>query len=182
MSSPAPSSSTSFTLALAVGLALLPASRTPSRQVTTLAGPWHLTLVLDSAKLLEGAPTGDTVRSTVRFGREFRTFSMPYGVDTAGAELGTHNTNLAPFWGGPIPPELSTSVLTGGTTSPITEVFARVYGTDSIVVILDPRFSHGPVRLKGRLLSDSLITGTWVLMSNRSHAAGHFFMARNAAR
>ena len=161
-------------LALLAGL-----SRLSHAQASTLNGKWQLTLVLDSAKLLHGAPTGDTVRGSMSIGPEFRTFSMHPTVDTVGAIFGTHDLNLTPFWGGPIPPEFSTSVLSGGKTSPITEVFLRLFRGDSVVLTLNPRFSHGPVKLTGRLRADS-VGGTWELQSYRSTAAGHFWMVRDS--
>jgi hypothetical protein len=145
-----------------------------------LHGHWRTTLVLDSARLLEGKPSGDTARGDIRFGSGYRTFIVPLGLDTVSAAFGTHNLDFTPFWGGPVPPVLSTSVLGQGTSSPITEVFARVYQADSVILILDPRFSHGRVYLTGHLQGDSMLTGNWVVLSPGSRAAGHFSMLRDS--
>src|SRR5262245_3756318 len=80
-------------------------------QTPALNGAWKVTMVLDSAKLLEGKPSGDTVRGRVQFDPSFKTFSMPRSVDTVGAAFGTHDFDFRPFWSGPIPPDYSTSVL-----------------------------------------------------------------------
>ena len=147
-----------------------------------LDGTWRATLMLDSATLPQGRPSGDTVRGWIRIGPAFRTFSMHRTIDTVGALFGTHDLDFTPFWGGPIPPEYSTSVLSAGETSPITEVFARVYSSDNVVLTLNPRFSHGAVKLMGALVADSLVSGTWVLQSHRSRAAGHFSMTRDVSQ
>jgi hypothetical protein len=163
-------------LAASFGIALALSAAQSRQSPVPLRGTWELTLHLDSARLLEGKPTGQIVIGLLHFGSEFRTFIMNRTADTTGGAFGRHELDFKPFWGGPIPPDFSTSLLAGGQSSPITEAWGRAGSRDTVVVMLNPRLSHGIVRLIGRYTTDSIVVGTWSVDSHGSQAAGRFRM------
>jgi len=143
-----------------------------------LRGKWTATLILDSATLYQGSPRDSSVSGDIEFSERYRFFPRDPAEDSMTTEFGRHQIDFTRLWGQPLAPEPSTAIIGPGTRDPLHEVLAFDLSSDTILISLGPRFTHGAVALVGSLDGDSLLRGRWVVRGNVSRAFGHFSMRR----
>lgn len=170
-------------------------SRTPEPLCCRLEGNWSVILQLDSAELYDGAqPRERKAQGTITFSRRY---AVPWAndafseteiiqldseqtsvrSDTLHWQVGRYQIDFEPFWGGEMAPEPSITVLGGGRNA-LDEAVALLTGRDSLIIMLNPRVSHGGIGLVGAIAADSAIKGRWRLNGNGSRAVGRFEMRR----
>lgn len=150
----------------------------------SLVGQWHLVFQLDSSGPGQ-RPTARSTSGTIRFSPQMR-IARPFGTGTPPSDpfvhgmAGVFDVAFSVFWGTPIAPDVSTSVMGPVTATFANEAYGRIFDNDSVEVDLIPRTSHGGVSLGGRLVGDTM-TGTWVQRAYCCGAHGTVTMTRVSA-
>lgn len=162
-----------------IGTATIVLHRAPP-PCCALAGEWEVRLVLDSAgALVKQRPTARQVTGRMIFGPKIPAPYPPQPLpdDAIVEESGRNYVDVSPFFGGPVAPQVSTTIKRGEGPL-LQEVVGSVAGGDLVDINTIPRVSHGGLALSGRIHGDSLIAGRWYERAYCCGATGHFTMRR----
>jgi hypothetical protein len=153
--------------------------RRVARPCCDLRGRWRITMHLVSPAGMYPNPTGRVVSGEVVLGPRWLAPQQGDDLDSLVRPVrGLHRLDFAPFFGGPVAPDVSRSVFGSGPDL-LHEVEAVVAGGDSVTIGFIPRMSHGSIWLAGRIHHDT-IRGAWVQSAYAAGARGTFEMVRTA--
>lgn len=142
-----------------------------------LRGQWRIVFRLDSAGQFHPRPPARTATGGVNLGPRYLPAEPGDDLDSLVRVVrGLHQVDFAPFFGGPVARDVSTTIFGNGPDL-VREVMASVPQGDSVAITFIPRMSHGSLSLRGRIRSDT-IRGTWVQNAYCCGGPGEFVMTR----
>ena len=146
----------------------------PVPTATLLGGEWEVHFALDSSNPYLPPPTARHVTGTVVFTDTAATSDVI--VEARRGWIARYHADFSPFFGTPIARDVSTSIIGPMDTDFMTRAHWWIDGR-TLVVILTPQMSHGPVAFTGRLFGDSL-HGDWYQRAYCCGAYGRIVMRR----
>lgn len=142
-----------------------------------LRGEWSIDMRLETPARMHPDPSGRRVAGAVLLGPRHAAPQPGDDIDPIVRIVrGLHRVDFAPFFGGPVANDVSTTVFGSGPDL-LREVEASVTAGDSVEVTFIPRMSHGSISMHGRIRNDT-IRGEWIQNAYCCGASGTFTMQR----
>ena len=148
-----------------------------TRPCCDLRGQWSIMFALDREGDRQPKPTARSVTGAVNLGPRYLRAERDDELDSlVHVVRGLHKVDFTPFFGGPVSPDVSTSIFGEGPDL-LHEVRASIPEGDSVDITFIPRMSHGSLWLHGRIRADTIRGLWWQQMFGRG-AQGRFVMTR----